>query len=59
MSLREVPKRLLVIGGGVIGLELGMVYQKLGCELTVVEMTPALLPGRRSGVHRGRREAAS
>ena len=45
VSLREVPKRLLVIGGGVIGLELGMVYQKLGSELTVVEATAGLLPG--------------
>jgi dihydrolipoamide dehydrogenase len=45
VSLRTVPKRLLVIGGGVIGLELGMVYQSLGAELTVVEMTPTLLPG--------------
>ncbi len=45
VSLPSVPKRLLVIGGGVIGLELGSVYQKLGSELTVVEMTPTLLPG--------------
>ncbi|WP_394839920.1 dihydrolipoyl dehydrogenase [Pendulispora rubella] len=45
VSLKEVPKRLLVIGGGVIGLELGTVYQKLGSELTVVEATPSLLPG--------------
>jgi dihydrolipoamide dehydrogenase len=45
VSLREVPRRLLVIGGGVIGLELGMVYQKLGSELTVVEATTGLLPG--------------
>jgi dihydrolipoamide dehydrogenase len=45
VSLKTVPKRLLVIGGGVIGLELGSVYQKLGAELTVVEMTPTLLPG--------------
>jgi dihydrolipoamide dehydrogenase len=45
VSLREVPKRMLVIGGGVIGLELGCVYQKLGSEITVVEMTPTLLPG--------------
>ncbi len=45
VSLKSVPKRLLVIGGGVIGLELGMVYQKFGSELTVVEMTPSLLPG--------------
>ncbi|WP_394828478.1 dihydrolipoyl dehydrogenase [Pendulispora albinea] len=45
VSLREIPKRLLVIGGGVIGLELGTVYQKFGSELTVVEATPTLLPG--------------
>ena len=45
VSLREIPKRLLVIGGGVIGLELGCVYQKLGSALTVVEATPSLLPG--------------
>src|SRR5579862_2545438 len=45
VSLRPVPKRTLVIGGGVIGLELGCVYQKLGSEITVVEMTPSLLPG--------------
>ncbi|MCL2779763.1 MAG: dihydrolipoyl dehydrogenase [Polyangiaceae bacterium] len=45
VSLRAIPKRLLVIGGGVIGLELGCVYQKFGAELTVVEATPGLLPG--------------
>ncbi len=45
VSLTEVPKRLVVIGGGVIGLELGMVYQAFGSELTVVELTPSLLPG--------------
>src|ERR1041385_872961 len=45
VSLEAVPRRLCVIGGGVIGLELGMVYQKLGSELTVVELTNDLLPG--------------
>jgi dihydrolipoamide dehydrogenase len=45
VSLKEVPKRLLVIGGGVIGLELGMVYQKLGSELIVVEALPDILNG--------------
>ncbi|MBP9111933.1 MAG: dihydrolipoyl dehydrogenase [Polyangiaceae bacterium] len=45
VSLDHIPKRLLVIGGGVIGLELGTVYQTLGSELTVVEATPTLLPG--------------
>ena len=45
VSLRQIPKRLLVVGGGVIGLELGMVYQAFGSQLTVVELTPNLLPG--------------
>jgi dihydrolipoamide dehydrogenase len=45
VSLQEIPKRLLVIGGGVIGLELGCVYQNFGAELTVVEAMPTLLPG--------------
>ena len=45
VSLKEVPKRMLVIGGGVIGLELGCVYQKFGSEITIVEMTAGLLPG--------------
>jgi dihydrolipoamide dehydrogenase len=45
VSLRHIPKRLLVIGGGVIGLELGMVYQGFGSQLTVVEALPDLLTG--------------
>jgi dihydrolipoamide dehydrogenase len=45
VSLRRIPRRLLVIGGGAIGLELGMVCQSFGSELTVVELTPSLLPG--------------
>ncbi len=45
VSLQEVPKRMLVIGGGVIGLELGCVYQKFGSEIVVVEATAGLLPG--------------
>ena len=40
-----MPKRLVVIGGGYIGLELGMVYAKLGTQVTVVEALPAILPG--------------
>lgn len=39
------PKRLAVIGGGVIGLEIGMLYQKFGSQVTVVELAPQLLPG--------------
>jgi dihydrolipoamide dehydrogenase len=45
LELTEIPKRLLVIGGGYIGLELGTVYAALGSEVTVAEMTPHLLPG--------------
>lgn len=45
LELPDVPKSLLVIGGGYIGLELGQVYAALGSKVTVVEMTPALLPG--------------
>jgi len=45
VSLREVPKRLIIIGGGIIGMELGGAYQRLGSELTVVEMLPQLLTG--------------
>jgi len=45
VSLREAPESMLLIGGGVIGLELGMVYQKLGTKVTIVEMMPQLLPG--------------
>ncbi len=45
VSLDRIPEQLLVIGGGVIGLELGMVYQALGSRLTVVELTNSLLPG--------------
>lgn len=45
VSLREIPKRLLVIGGGIIGMELGGAYQHLGSELTVVEALPTVLTG--------------
>jgi dihydrolipoamide dehydrogenase len=45
LDLPEIPKTMLVIGGGYIGLELGSVYAALGTEVSVVEMTPGLLPG--------------
>lgn len=45
VSLRKIPKHLVVIGGGIIGLELGMVYQKFGSKLTVVEALPDILNG--------------
>ena len=45
LDLPDVPKSLLVVGGGYIGLELGSVYAALGSKVTVVEMTDGLLPG--------------
>ena len=45
LELAEIPERLLVIGGGYIGLELGQVYAALGSAVTVVEMTDGFLPG--------------
>src|SRR5262249_14030698 len=45
LELAEIPERLLVIGGGYIGLELGQVYAALGSAVTMVEMTDGLLPG--------------
>ena len=45
LDLPDVPKSLLVVGGGYIGLELGSVYAALGSAVTVVEMTGGLLPG--------------
>jgi dihydrolipoamide dehydrogenase len=45
LDLPDVPKSLLVVGGGYIGLELGSVYAALGTKVTVVEMTSGLLPG--------------
>jgi len=45
LSLQEVPSRLVVVGAGYIGLELGTVYAKLGSEVTVVEFLPEIMPG--------------
>lgn len=45
LDLKEVPKTLLVVGGGYIGLELGSVYAALGAKVSVVEMLSGLLPG--------------
>ncbi len=45
VDLPEIPKRLVVIGGGIIGLELGTVYAKLGSKVTVVEALPSILTG--------------
>lgn len=45
LRIPEVPKHLIVIGGGVIGLELGSVWRRLGAKVTVVEYAPTILPG--------------
>jgi dihydrolipoamide dehydrogenase len=45
LDIQDVPKSLLVVGGGYIGLELGSVYAALGSKVSVVEMTAGLLPG--------------
>jgi dihydrolipoamide dehydrogenase len=45
LKIPEVPKHLIVIGGGVIGLELGSVWRRLGAKVTVVELFPTILPG--------------
>ena len=45
LELREIPERLLVIGGGIIGLEMATVYDALGSKVTVVELLDMLIPG--------------
>ena len=45
LNLAEVPKKLLVVGGGIIGLEMATVYRALGADVTVVEFMPQLIPG--------------
>ncbi|MBT8274341.1 MAG: dihydrolipoyl dehydrogenase [Bacteroidia bacterium] len=50
LKLKEVPKHLIVIGGGVIGLELGQVYRRLGSEVTVVEYMDRIIPTMDAGL---------
>jgi dihydrolipoamide dehydrogenase len=45
LDIETVPARLVVVGGGVIGLEFACIYEALGSQVTVLEMTPAILPG--------------
>ena len=52
LSLPEVPKHLLVVGAGVIGLELGSVWRRLGAQVTVVEFLDGVLPGTDGEVRR-------
>jgi dihydrolipoamide dehydrogenase len=44
LELTEVPKNMLVIGAGAVGIEFAAIYQSFGCEVTVVEMMPSILP---------------
>lgn len=50
LKLTEVPKHLIVIGGGVIGLELGQVYLRLGAQVSVVEYLDRIIPGMDAGL---------
>ena len=50
LSLKEVPKKMIVIGGGVIGLELGSVWQRLGSQVTVIEATSKLCGSMDAGL---------
>ena len=45
LELKEIPKHLVIIGGGVIGLELGQVYRRLGAEVSVIEYAPRIIAG--------------
>src|SRR5690606_20037958 len=45
LELADIPRQLLVVGGGIIGLEMATVYRALGSEVTVVELAPQLMPG--------------
>ncbi len=45
LEIEEIPERLLVVGGGIIGLEMATVYDALGSKVTVVELSPGLIPG--------------
>jgi len=50
LTLKEIPKHLVIIGGGVIGLELGQVYRRLGAEVSVVEYMDRIIPGMDSAL---------
>lgn len=50
LKLKEIPKHMIVIGGGVIGLELGQVYKRLGAEVTVIEYMDRIIPTMDAGL---------
>lgn len=45
LELADIPKKMLIIGAGAIGLEIGTIYQKLGSEVSILEIMPTILPG--------------
>ena len=57
LELTEIPERLLVIGAGAIGLELGLIFNRLGSKVTVVEMMPEILPDMDKGLAKMLRKA--
>ncbi len=50
LKLKEIPKHMIIIGGGVIGLELGQVYKRLGADVTVIEFMDRIIPGMDGGL---------
>lgn len=44
LELKELPKRLLIVGAGAIGLEMGTIFQRMGCDVTILEVMPTVLP---------------
>lgn len=45
LELEDVPEDMIIIGAGAIGLEMGVIYQRLGCQVTILEIMPDILPG--------------
>lgn len=45
LAADEVPRSMIIVGGGAVGIEFAMIFQSFGCQVTVVEMLPAILPG--------------
>ena len=45
LELKQIPKKLLIVGGGIIGLEMATVYHALGSEISVVELMDQIIPG--------------
>jgi dihydrolipoamide dehydrogenase len=45
LELKEIPQSLLIVGAGAIGLEMGTIYQRMGCRVTILEILPQILPG--------------